>query len=226
MWSGWIAINDKEKSKVYVKLVNSSSSIIKNFPWDKSLDKKKFIQPDFSSLEILTFAGDRLPSGINIPNYYDIRENFGFKNVVFQDKNDARKVDHDPSKNATFNFTLLHMKDKAESDQFNNYQTRAYMVQVAGHELFGHGSGRLIYRNTTTGKCPLSLAAPINPDKKIESCYEKDETYSSKFKDIGTSFEECRADLAGLWLQNFEEMWKHFNWTKEAAPTYRWASLL
>lgn len=83
MWSGWIAINDKERSKTYVDLVSRSSKILPHFPWDKSLDKKKFIAPDFSSLDILTFAGDRLPSGINIPNYYDIRENFGFKNVVF-----------------------------------------------------------------------------------------------------------------------------------------------
>jgi len=70
------------------------------------------------------------------------------------------------------------------------------------------------------------MAAPINPKKIINSCYEKDETYSSKFKDIGTSFEECRADLAGLWLQNFESMWTLFKWTKKEAPIYRWASML
>lgn len=92
MWSGWVSINDKERSKVYVDLVNKGEKILKKMPWDKKLDKKKFIKPDFSSLDIISFAGDRLPSGINIPNYYDIRENYGFKNVVFQER-DQVKID-------------------------------------------------------------------------------------------------------------------------------------
>lgn len=128
--------------------------------------------------------------------------------------------------NATLPFTLMHMKSKSESDIFSRHQKKAYLAQVAGHELFGHGSGRLIYRDEKTGKCPVSMAAPINPDKIITSCYEKGETYSTIFKDIGTSFEECRADLAGLWLQNFESMTHLFNWTKGEEATFRWTSMM
>lgn len=97
---------------------------------------------------------------------------------------------------------------------------------MAGHELFGHGSGRLVYRDKKTGKCPITAVAPINPKKEINSCYEEGETYSSKFGDIGTSFEECRADLSGLWLQQYPEMYELFGWTANENKILRWSSLM
>ena len=73
IWEGWVAFVEPDKSKKFAKLVDRSDKIIPMMPWERSLEKDKFLAPDFSSLEVLTFAGDRLPKGINIPNYYDIR---------------------------------------------------------------------------------------------------------------------------------------------------------
>lgn len=84
LWEGFVSIVDKQRSKKYQLLVNNSGQIIPEMPWPKTLEKDTFIPPDFSSLDVLTFAAESLPKGINIPNYNHIREKVGFKNVIFE----------------------------------------------------------------------------------------------------------------------------------------------
>lgn len=119
-------------------------------PWDKSLEKDTFLAPDFTSLNVLTFAGDRMPKGINVPNYNEIREKEGFKNVVFEsDKTLPReKWEH------------LEFMTLAESNFTHQFTKDAYRVMVAGHELFGHGSGKLLYRDEN-GNCPVKPTDPL-----------------------------------------------------------------
>lgn len=143
VFQGWVAMVDKERSKKFSQLVDNSKSIIPKLPWERSLEKNSFLAPDFTSLDILTFAGDRMPKGINIPNYNEIRENEGFKNVVFENSNS--KVNKSEWQLIDF------VKDKSESDFIHEFSKDAYKVMVAGHELFGHGSGKLIYRDEKTG---------------------------------------------------------------------------
>jgi dipeptidyl-peptidase-3 len=81
-YEGWVAIVDKEKSKKFQRLVEQSEQIIPLLPWPKSMEKDNFLAPDFTTLEIIAFATNSCPLGINIPNYDDIRQSEGFKNVV------------------------------------------------------------------------------------------------------------------------------------------------
>ena len=80
-YEGWVAIVDKEKSKKFKALVDNSNVIIPKLPWPKYMEKDNFLSPDFVTLEVINFATNGCPLGINIPNYDDIRDNEGFKNV-------------------------------------------------------------------------------------------------------------------------------------------------
>ena len=121
--------------------------------------------------------------------------------------------------------TIDYVKTEEEQLLLHGNSKFAYQVQVAGHELFGHGSGKLLYKDAKTGKCPLELIDPLT-NKTFDSCYEPGETYQNKFGDIASSYEECRADMSGLYLAHFPEFYTHFNWTKQNETELIWQSMM
>lgn len=90
-FEGLVAIVDREGTKVLTRLVEESSKFIKLLPWAKGcsendgkgpFEKSLFEPPDFSSIYALAYCSSIIFAGINLPNYNDIRQECGFKNVI------------------------------------------------------------------------------------------------------------------------------------------------
>ena len=64
--SGFVAIVDKEMSIKYEKLVHDAPELIKDLPWGPDFEVDVFRKPDFTALQIVSFATGGIPAGINV----------------------------------------------------------------------------------------------------------------------------------------------------------------
>ena len=164
---------------------------IPKLPWSAAFEKDKFLAPDFTCLEVLTFAGSGLPAGINIPNFDVIRQSEGFKNVSLGNVQSAKP----PNEAVPF----IHASDLA---LFQKYSTEAFEVQVGLHELLGHGCGKLL-QETAPGEYNFDHANPPGSPvtgKPVTTWYKPGETWGSVFGGMGPSYEECRAECVAMAL--------------------------
>ncbi|KAK0433619.1 aflatoxin-detoxifizyme [Armillaria borealis] len=201
-WEGFTAIVNKQLSAKYETLVNGAPDLIKSLPWGTDFEVDVFRKPDFTALEVVSFATGGIPAGINIPNYYEVRESTGFKNVSLANILAAKA----PNEELTF----IHPDDV---ELYNAWDSRAFELQVANHELLGHGSGKL-FQESADGKLNFDPEKIINPltGKPIASWYKPGQTPDSVLGEVSSSMEECRAETVALYLVSNLDILKIFNY--------------
>lgn len=93
-YEGWVALLNKEQSVKLKNLVDSAPEILEKMPWSKDFEKDEFRSPDFIALDVVCFATTGCPVGINIPNYTDVQEDSGFKNISLSNAYPSFKKEH------------------------------------------------------------------------------------------------------------------------------------
>lgn len=204
-WEGFVAVVNKDQSLKYGRLVADGETFIRRLPWGEAFEKDTFSQPDFTSLEVLGFASSGIPSGICIPNYDDVRQNDGFKNVYLSNVVGAMN----------FAEKLNHLTD-ADWEAYKTHFFVAMSINVGVHELLGHGTGKLLSEDDVGVK--NFDAGLINPltGAPVATWYKPGETWNGKFGGLSLAFEECRAEAVALFLGIEREVMEIFGMTTDA----------
>ena len=140
---------------------------------------------------MLTFASSGTPLGINIPNYDDIRQDEGFKNVFLG--------------NCIVKPTQINYIEPELAENLIKFYEPNMFHKIIYHELLGHGCGKLLQENKDGVKnFDPELINPIT-GQKVATWYKSNETWTEKFGKWNNPYEECRADSVALYFSCFPE---------------------
>ncbi|PWY95533.1 dipeptidyl peptidase III [Aspergillus sclerotioniger CBS 115572] len=214
-FEGIVGIPDLAETKILSSLASKADQFVYKLPWVEGhgthkgpFEKELFEPPDFSSINSLAYWSSIIFPGINLPNYNDIRQNTGYKNIIFSN----RMVSESSRARG------LHMVDKPEQDTFKKHRFHAYYIWVVLHEILGHGTGRFLTESSDGSLNFNPDEPPLNPltGNSVECWYRAGQTWTGVFKDLATTVDECRAELVGAYLIDDLDILRIFGYTEQS----------
>lgn len=217
-FEGFVAVVNAEVSRKFGTLVERAQELLERLPWSADFEKDTFIKPEFTSLDVVAFCSGSLPLGICLPNYDDVRQNVGFKNVDLGNVCSAR--------GGTAAYSQYLKPD--DTELFVRMYSQADQVLTGLHELIGHGSGKLFRQEEDGG--PLNYDADLvkNPctGELVKTYYKPGESYGSVFAALASAMEECRAECVSLYLGVDADIQEIFGFTGSACEDSVYAGWL
>ncbi|CAL4093007.1 unnamed protein product [Meganyctiphanes norvegica] len=215
-FESFVAVVNREQSRKFDTLVSrAEQEFLPLLPWGKEFEADVFSRPDFSSLDVVTFACSCLPIGINIPNYDDVIEEQGSKNVSLTNVMSAHA-----------GVRVSPFLSKKDTQLKEKYGSTSLEIQVGLHELLGHGCGKVL-RVKDDGTLNFDQEKVKNPyTGKPATHYQKGETYNSKFSNQASAYEECRAECVAMYLGLVDEILDVFSVATEDRENIKYVSWL
>ncbi|KAL3699174.1 hypothetical protein R1sor_017196 [Riccia sorocarpa] len=215
-FEGYVAVLNQSASKQFRPLRERAKDLLSALPWPKEFHAEEAQSTGFSCFQIFAFANGSIPAGVNLPNYEDVRVAHGSRNLCF--------LDVLGSKDNNFQTTFL---DEDDARIVQRLRHEVSVVQVAFHELLGHGSGKLFIRNSEGGyNFPYGKVRHPITGELVSTCYKPGETWNSVFGDISSAFEECRAECVGLFFTTHPEAMEAVGYTGQEAEDLMYVNWL
>lgn len=101
------------------------------------------------------------------------------------------------------------------------HKPHAFYLWVLFHELFGHGTGKMLAQKEPNAFNFDIHNPPLNPltGEPVKSWYLPGETWTGVFGDIATSVDECRAECVGVYLMSDRELLATFGFSEKSDIT-------
>ncbi|KAF1961986.1 dipeptidyl peptidase III [Byssothecium circinans] len=205
-WEGFIGIRDPGETEKLAGCVENSTAFIRLLPWAVAsendgkgpFEKGTFEPPDLTILHALTVCYSSVFEASNVPNYNNIRESHGFKNLVIANRLSAN---HNPA-------NPCHYVLESDKELFMRCTHIVRFIMTAVHELLGHGTGKLLSEDPSGQYNFDKDNAPTNPltERPVDTWYLPGQTWTGIFEDIATSVDECRATLVSEYLMDNKEL--------------------